>query len=84
MTQEHGRAQNPLDNFWMTPSMGLRMQFNFAQHVIAMTKTIEQRRQKADEAPAAAAAPPAAQPAAAPAQSLPLPPLQPPARFLRY
>jgi len=81
MTQERGRAQNPLDNFWMTPSMGLRMQFDFAQHVIAMTKAIEQRRQKADEAPVIAAAAP---PAAAPAQSLPLPPLQPPARFLRY
>jgi len=83
MTQEHGRAQNPLDNFWMTPSMGLRMQFDFAQHVIAMTQTIEQRRQKSAEAPTAAE-PPAVQPAAAPAQSLPLPPLPPPARFLRY
>ena len=83
MTQEYGRSQNPLDNFWMTPSMGLRMQFDFAQNVIAMTQTIEQRRQKSAEAPAAAE-PPTVQPAAAPAQSLPLPPLPPPSRFLRY
>lgn len=80
------RDTNPLDSFWMTPAMGLRMEFSFAQSVIGMVQTIEQKRAAAEAAKAETRADIAnAQSASAPIPSeIPLPPIPPPARFLRY
>lgn len=80
------RDTSPLDNFWMTPVMGLRMEFSFAQNVIGMVQTIEQKRAAAEtEKEEARAGTATTQSAPAPApREIPLPPIPPPARFLRY
>lgn len=80
------RDTSPLDNFWMTPVMGLRMEFSFAQNVIGMVQTIEQKRAAAEAAKTEARADIANAQSAPPPipREIPLPPIPPPARFLRY
>ncbi|HRJ67869.1 MAG TPA: hypothetical protein PLW48_12100, partial [Alphaproteobacteria bacterium] len=80
------RDTNPLDNFWMTPAMGLRMEFSFAQSVIGMVQMVEQKRAAAETAKTETRADIAnTQSAPAPIpREIPLPPIPPPARFLRY
>lgn len=81
-------AGGPLDDFWMTPVMGLRMRFDFTKSVIEMTRTTEEKRRAAgasplqsepeQETPETPAAPKDAKP------EISLPPIPPPLRLLRY
>lgn len=74
-----------LDDFWMTPAMGLRMSFSFAQHVFDITAKAEAKRRADQEKPEENASQnndEKTAPAALPEK--PLPPIPPPDRLLRY
>jgi hypothetical protein len=80
-------ASGPLDDFWMTPAMGLRMHFDFAKSVIEMSEATEKKRRAAEER-AAQKAPEKVKTETSPAPvnippEISFPP-PPPLRVLRY
>lgn len=87
-TENKSAASGPLDDYWMTPAMGLRPRFDFVKSVMEMTQATEKKRRTAEETaaqkaieekkPETSSTPENAKP------EIPLPPVPPPLRLLRY